>query len=198
VEWLIKAEREMIEKKAVSTKSKIVVIPLGDVDYGIVNKLATNLVSIFNAAVDILQGIRIPQEAYNQQRGQYYSTVILNKLDLLRANPREKILGVIDEDLYVPSLNFVFGEADPLSKVAVISLFRLKQENYDATDEEGLYFSRLSKEAVHELGHLIGFKHCPNPRCVMYFSNSLLETDRKNEKFCDNCLRKARVEGSLV
>ncbi|HEX9912779.1 MAG TPA: archaemetzincin family Zn-dependent metalloprotease [candidate division Zixibacteria bacterium] len=198
MEWLIKAEREMIEKKAVSTKSKIVVIPLGDVDYGIVNKLATNLVSIFNAAVDILQGIRIPQEAYNQQRGQYYSTVILNKLDLLRANPREKILGVIDEDLYVPSLNFVFGEANPLSKVAVISLFRLKQENYDATDEEGLYFSRLSKEAVHELGHLIGFKHCPNPRCVMYFSNSLLETDRKNEKFCDNCLRKARVEGSLV
>jgi archaemetzincin len=198
VEWLIKAEREMIEKKAVSTKSKIVIVPLGDVDYGIVNKLATNLVSIFNAAVDILQGIRIPQEAYNQQRGQYYSTVILNKLDLLRANPREKILGVIDEDLYVPSLNFVFGEADPLSKVAVISLFRLKQENYDATDEENLYFSRLSKEAVHELGHLIGFKHCPNPRCVMYFSNSLLDTDRKNEKFCDNCLRKARVEGSLV
>ena len=127
MEWLIKAEREMIEKKAVSTKSKIVIVPLGDVDYGIVNKLATNLVSIFNAAVDILQGIRIPQEAYNQQRGQYYSTVILNKLDLLRANPREKILGVIDEDLYVPSLNFVFGEADPLSKVAVISLFRLKQ-----------------------------------------------------------------------
>lgn len=198
MEWLIKAEREMIEKKAVSTKSKIVIVPLGDVDYGIVNKLATNLVSIFNAAVDILQGIRIPQEAYNQQRGQYYSTVILNKLDLLRANPREKILGVIDEDLYVPSLNFVFGEADPLSKVAVISLFRLKQENYDATDEENLYFSRLSKEAVHELGHLIGFKHCPNPRCVMYFSNSLLDTDRKNEKFCDNCLRKARVEGSLV
>ena len=188
----------MIEKKAVSTKSKIVIIPLGDVDYGLINKLATSLVSIFNAAVDILQGIRIPQEAYNQQRGQYYSTVILNKLDLLRANPREKILGVIDEDLYVPSLNFVFGEADPLSKVAVISLFRLKQENYDATDEEGLYFSRLSKEAVHELGHLIGFKHCPNPRCVMYFSNSLLETDRKSEKFCDNCLRKARVEGSLV
>jgi archaemetzincin len=188
----------MIEKKVVSTKSKIVVVPLGDVDYGLINKLATSLVSIFNAAVDILQGIRVPQEAYNQQRGQYYSTVILNKLDLLRANPREKILGVIDEDLYVPSLNFVFGEADPLSKVAVISLYRLKQENYDAKDEEGLYFSRLSKEAIHELGHLIGFKHCPNPRCVMYFSNSLLETDRKSEKFCDNCLRKARVEGSLV
>ncbi|MCJ7458101.1 MAG: hypothetical protein MUP17_03815, partial [candidate division Zixibacteria bacterium] len=118
----------MIEKKAVSTKSKIVIVPLGDVDYGLINKLATALVSVFNAGVDILQGIRIPAEAYNRNRGQYYSTVILNKLELLKANPREKVLGVIDEDLYVPSLNFVFGEADPLSKVAIISLQRLKQE----------------------------------------------------------------------
>ena len=188
----------MIEKKIVSTKNKIVIIPLGDVDYGMMNKLATSLVSIFNAGVDILQGMKTPQEAYNRKRGQYYSTVILNKLELLRANPREKILGVIDEDLYVPSLNYVFGEADPLSKVAVISLYRLKQENYGICDEENLYFSRLTKEAVHELGHLVGFKHCPNPKCVMYFSNSLMETDRKTEKFCDNCLRKARVEGSLV
>jgi len=188
----------MIEKKTVSTKSKIVIVPLGDVDYGLINKLATALVSVFNAGVDILQGIRIPAEAYNRNRGQYYSTVILNKLELLKANPREKVLGVIDEDLYVPSLNFVFGEADPLSKVAIISLQRLKQENYGSADEEALYFSRLIKEAVHELGHLIGFKHCPNPRCVMYFSNSLLETDLKTEKFCDCCLRKARVEGSLV
>ena len=188
----------MIEKKAVSTRNKIVIIPLGEVDYGMVNKLATTLVSIFNAAVDILQGIKTPEEAYNQKRGQYYSTVILNKLELLRANPREKILGVTDDDLYVPSLNFVFGEADPLSKVAIISLFRLKQECYGALDEENLYFSRLIKEAVHEIGHLMGFKHCPNPRCVMYFSNSLIETDLKTEKFCDNCLRKARVEGSLV
>jgi hypothetical protein len=28
-------------------------------------------------------------------------------------------------------------------------------------------------ETVHELGHLLNLGHCPNPRCVMHFSNSL-------------------------
>jgi len=144
--------------------------------------------------VDILQGMKIPKESYNKIRGQYYSTVILNKLELLRSSSKERILGVLDEDLYIPSAGFVYGDMDYDGKVAVLSLNRLKQQSLDIFDDEKLFLSRTLKEAVHQLGHLLGLKHCPNPKCVMHFTNSVLEADRKSEKFCDNCRRKIELE----
>jgi archaemetzincin len=100
---------------------------------------------------------------------------------------RDKTLGVIDLDLYVPGLNFVFGEADPGSGVCVISLTRLRQEFYGRAPDEELFLKRAVKEAVHELGHLYGLPHCTDRRCVMYFSNSLPDTDKKTRRFCERC-----------
>ncbi|MEA2005134.1 MAG: hypothetical protein U9O50_02570 [Acidobacteriota bacterium] len=42
-------------------------------------------------------------------------------------------------------------------------------------------------EAVHELGHTYGLSHCPDAKCVMHFSNSLLDTDKKSASFCTHC-----------
>ena len=49
------------------------------------------------------------------------------------------------------------------------------------------------KEAVHELGHTRGLGHCADPRCVMAFSNSLADTDRKGKEFCARCTYKLRA-----
>ena len=174
-------------------RNKIVVVPMGDIDYSLVNKLASQLVSYFSVGVDILQGTKIPQEALNQQRGQYYSTVILTKLELMKSASGEKILGLVDGDLYIPTRNFVIGEADPAGKSAVVSLFRLRHENYEMLDEEKVLFSRILKESLHQLGHLWGFKDCRNPKCVMYLTDNVTEVDRKGAKFCDNCLRRVKV-----
>jgi archaemetzincin len=96
-----------------------------------------------------------------------------------------KILGIVDRDLYVPELNFVFGLAH--TKGAVISLTRLRQGFYDLPENESRFHQRVLIEAVHELGHTYGLGHCNNPHCVMFFSNSLTDTDRKGSKFCNNC-----------
>ncbi len=174
-------------------RNKIVVVPMGEIDYSLVNKLSSQLVSYFNVGVDILQGVKIPQEALNPQRGQYYSTVILTKLELMKSAPGEKMFGLVDDDLYTPSQNFVIGDADPIGKTAVISSFRLKRENYEMLDEQTVLFSRILKEAVHQLGHLWGFEDCRNPKCVMYVTDSIAEVDRKGTKFCDSCLRRVKV-----
>jgi predicted Zn-dependent protease len=52
-------------------------------------------------------------------------------------------------------------------------------------------------EAVHELGHTYGLGHCGNPRCVMFFSNSLADTDGKGSGFCPSCESKLRSSSIL-
>ena len=170
-----------------------VLVAVGEVDQKVIQILKEDLNKIFGKQIRIGKGMPEPQYAFNKERNQYLSTTILNSLmNGKEYTPFEKILGIVDHDLYVPELNFVFGEAS--RRVAVISLTRLRQEFYDLPQDQRLFHKRALTEAVHELGHTYGLGHCGNPRCVMFFSNSLVDTDRKGSEFCSKCkdnLRKA-------
>jgi archaemetzincin len=135
--------------------------------------------------VETLEPIVEPAEAYDSFRDQYHSTRILVILEeLLQTAHVELLLGVAPLDLYVPNMNFVFGEARCPGRVAVISTFRLRPQT---RSNPQLFGNRVAKEAVHEIGHMLGLKHCPNALCVMYFSERLADTDRKQEGFCAEC-----------
>lgn len=171
-------------------RHKIILAPLGEIDFGLTNKLASGLASLLGLTVEILHPLEIPQEAYNPQRGQYYATVILNKLELLKADEKERILGIIDEDLYTPALTYLFGEADPLSKVAILSIYRLRNEFSGFPENEELFFGRIVKESAYQIGRTLNLESCPNPKCVMHASIKAVDTDLKLDKFCDNCQRR--------
>jgi archaemetzincin len=100
--------------------------------------------------------------------------------------PGAKCLGIVGIDLYALGLNFIFGEADISSGVAIISLFRLRREGYDLPKDEGLFQGRAIKEAVYEMGHTYHLSHCHDVKCVS-FSNSLADTDIKGVSFCPKC-----------
>lgn len=124
-------------------------------------------------------------EAYDSYRNQCHSTRILAMLEKhVQCLNVKRLLGVVAFDLYVPGMNFVFGEARCPGRVAVISTSRLKR---DPANEMSLFENRVVKEAVHEIGHMLGLKHCPDSTCVMHFSESLEDTDRKHAGFCRNC-----------
>jgi archaemetzincin len=48
---------------------------------------------------------------------------------------------------------------------------------------------RLVKEAVHELGHTFGLRHCDDWRCVMTSSHGVERLDVKSAEFCFLCGR---------
>ena len=163
---------------------EVCILPLGEVDEGTLIFLSEKLAKIFGSA-RVLERSKIPERAFNNLRMQYNSSVILYSLHT--PGGCDVVLGVLDDDIYAGDLNFVFGEAELGGKRALISLFRLRE--YGRAREE-MIKERALKEAVHEIGHVLGLLHCKNRMCVMHFSNSLLDTDIKSWKFCERCLRK--------
>ena len=167
-------------------KMGIALVAVGEVDQNIIKILKEDLNKTFGKQVRVGKGMPAPHYAFNKKRNQYLSTMILNALmNEKEYIPFEKILGIVDHDLYVPELNFVFGEAS--QRVAVISLSRLRQEFYNLPQDQSFLHKRALTEAVHELGHTYGLGHCGSPLCVMFFSNSLIDTDRKGSEFCPKC-----------
>jgi archaemetzincin len=164
---------------------KITLKPLGNVTDGIMEGLKDRVGGIFHCPVEIEAGFNDLAQSYNPERKQYLSTELLASLK--KSEREEKVVGIADVDLYVPRLNFVFGEADVVSGTVIVSLCRLRQEYYGLASDEALFLERATKEIVHELGHTFGLAHCPNNKCVMHFSNSLADTDLKEASFCSSC-----------
>ncbi len=170
-------------------KSKIVVVPVGEVDFSMVNKLAAEIGPVFNRSVDILKGMKAPEEAHNVVRNQYYAPVLLSKLERVKSNTREKVIAVLEEDLYLPDEVYVLGYSDNLAGTAVVSLYRIRLEFYGLPEDEAKVYPRLFKEAIHQAAHLFDLSECRNPKCVNYFSQMMLDIDSKSDKFCDICRR---------
>ncbi len=154
------------------------------------DRLEALLAPVFPVPIEKLPPVQVPPGAFHPGRNQYLADPFLQKLLPLRQKADDHILGVTHLDLYSGNLNFVFGVASAALKTAVISTARLVPEFYGQKPNLALFWKRVLTEAAHELGHTFGLSHCPNPRCVMHFSNSILDTDKKGAQFCPICRQK--------
>ena len=157
----------------------IKVVRFEDISLGDVKALCDGL----PFKTEVVDGIGVPEKAYNSERRQYLADYFIDEIKKLEG----RVLGVTGVDLYAPGLNFIFGEAEMNGRACVISVFRLN-------GERKIFISRAVKEAVHEIGHTIGLMHCHNPLCVMHFSNCLADTDIKNAWYCPRCERLVKNE----
>ncbi|MBN2542660.1 archaemetzincin family Zn-dependent metalloprotease [bacterium] len=143
----------------------------------------------FFCTAKIMDSIEVPKTALNAERKQYLSTSILKAVIRHTPDDTEKIVGITSVDLFVPVLTFIFGQAQLDGKAAVVSIHRLDQKFYGLPEDVDLLGLRLGKEIVHELGHTYGLVHCVDGNCVMHFSNSIMQVDIKEDKFCETCTR---------
>ena len=161
-------------------------VPIGDMEPGILQELKGGLATIFGCPVHIQPPITVPGQAFDPARNQYLSDALIDGLRQ-HTNKSAHILGVTEVSIYTHGLNFVFGQADSAGRVALISLHHLRGEDRTLPDGSKLLIERTLKEAVHELGHTMGLGHCRDAGCVMHFSQSLIDTDVKSSYFCSRC-----------
>jgi archaemetzincin len=165
---------------------KIKPVSVGSLPPPLLSFLQEGLARELGAVVQMGGNLPLPASC-SEGRRQYPGSPFLEALAATRIPGDDMLLGVTGVDLYVPGLNFVFGLADPRSRCGLISLARLYPEFYGQPRNPALFKERALKEAIHELGHLWGLGHCPDPACIMFFSNSLTDTDRKGPGFCRLC-----------
>lgn len=153
----------------------------------VVKNISDKIPDCINKIEIYLNEIAIPENAFDHNRQQYLAGPFLETLKEF-VPTKTHGLALVNLDLFVPRLNFIFGLAE-FGGNALVALPRLSPTFYGLPENQKLYDERVVKEALHELGHVLGLHHCHN-RCVMRFSNSLSDTDRKPDEYCPSCLSK--------
>ena len=165
-----------------------------NIERRVLEEVASCIHNIFSSAeVEIVDYyIELPNTIFDERRKQYLADAVVYHLYKYKNFTAIAII-LAEFDAYIKGLNFVFGLAIPHLKSAAVFLPRL-----DGLVSTPLFIERVKKETIHELGHLLGLKHCTTTGCVMNFSNSVSEVDKKSIKFCRRCMKLLENQGYRV
>lgn len=169
----------------------------GGVSLDLLDEVSAALARVFHVSCRVRTAPLNADFALDPTRAQYHATAILQRLEALRGQDDIRLLGITALDLYVPVLTFVFGEAQLSGRCALVSAHRLREEFYGLPPSNDLFHERLLKEAVHELGHTFGLRHCTDWRCVMASTHAVERLDVKTADFCLACRQQIRLAAPL-
>jgi len=163
------------------------VVSFGEIDGMVLKAIAAHILGYLRIDTEIFSPLEYPGYAYDPRRLQYDAGAILKAFESLPVQSYAKVIGVLDADLFVPILTYVFGEARQGGKCAVVSLYRLKNNPDGSKASSPLFLERAAKVALHELGHLLNLTHCEDERCLMHFSGGIRDLDTAPPYFCRYC-----------
>ncbi len=165
------------------------ILCLGAVDPRMVRAVTDAFVIELGIKVKLFPPAPSPVHAFDRHRIQYDAAVIIKDIESRDFGPCQRLVVLVDVDLFVPVFTFVFGEARKGGRVAVASVFRL-----------GGQPDRIAKISLHEFGHLCMLDHCHGEDgCVMNFTSDIRALDQIPAHFCRYCLGQVKfMTGSPV
>ena len=172
----------------------LAIIPIGAMPKNLCREVGTHLQETLGIPFELLTSLGEPKYAFNAGHEQYHATAIVRRVSQA-ITPRKHLLGIglTEVDLFMPDVNFVFGDADREGKAAVVSVARFKPAWYGRPPDHTLLMRRLASEVLHEVGHIMGLPGCNHDTCAMFISNTLSDTDRKEGRICDPCRNKLKL-----
>lgn len=168
------------------TEHTIVISPIGDLDALLLSKVRSGIERVFGYSTMMIPLLDDLGFAFEPLRNQYHSTVVLEKLSRLTPRQAIRVIAISDVDLFIPILTHVFGEAQLGGKACILSIYRLKESDALRNDPD-TFHSRILKEAIHEMGHTFGLRHCQDRACIMHYCRTVMDVDRKSRQLCRYC-----------
>jgi len=164
----------------------ILVSPLCELEPLLADRICREVARVFGYPTEIHPLLSDVEFARDEDRLQYHSTPILERLDQAAPANALKVLAVVGVDLFIPILTHVYGEAQLGGRACVVSAYRLKEGLPPARHPQD-FQGRLVKEAIHELGHTFSLRHCKDPSCIMHYCRTVKDVDRKSMQLCRYC-----------
>ena len=146
-------------------------------------ELKSYLEIFFNQPVSINKKVTIPRKLYNKEKKAYLASSILEFLYSNFHKSNVSIIGIINEAIYLPNMDELYGAGSRELATSVISLSNL---GAPFTDSKTL-LNRILKTATHELCHTFGIKHCIFYKCVMNVAEDLNQLDSLPLSLCPLC-----------
>jgi len=168
-------------------------LPKADVDM-----VEDALIRFYGRPVRILPRVPLPQSAYYAPRRRYRAEKLLEYLEERRPADALQILGLTAADISTTKGAHkdwgVLGLASIDGTVGVISRYRAKKRSKGNLHTR----HRLSKVAVHEIGHTLGLEHCPTVGCLMEDAKGSVLTSDREYDLCPRCRAQLKALGKSI
>lgn len=179
------------------------IIPLGKVDAGEITLVRKALEENYGYKVDVLPGRELPSFAFvNIKSSRYRADSLIAWMKRTRPDSISHVIGITASDISTtkringkikePASKYsdwgIFGLGYRPGPSCIVSTYRLKMK----VDPNGFH-DRLRKVSVHELGHCLGLRHCPDQSCVMTDALERISTvDQAGFTLCQDCRTQLR------
>jgi archaemetzincin len=173
----------------VSKPTNIAIQPMQINDAALLSVLIKQIESYYHIKTVLLSNIEMPKEAYYVPRQRYKANKIISFLKTQKPDSINYIIGITTKDIStskgkIPDWG-IMGLAYCPGKSAVVSTFRIITPNRPLLEE------RLTKIALHEIGHNFGLGHCDSKQCFMHAAEgSIKQVDAENLDMCNSCKEK--------
>jgi archaemetzincin len=166
-------------------RRRLEIVPVGGVSVDVLEPVLAALDERLGTVSAVAAPLE-PAPEWRAGRSRLHSAAVLDALLARSAEARDGAwrLAVAGESLHAPEVGRVFGEAAVGGGCAVMGLGALGRGKRSAGTR---WAERALKVCMHEVAHAAGLDHCANPRCVMYPSRDMADTDRKAADFCAPC-----------
>jgi archaemetzincin len=176
----------------------ILVQPLGEVPVAQLDSVRSALMKVYYARVFMAAPRDLPPRAFTAVRTpRYRADTVIAWLRGEKPDSVDLILGITAQDISITKYDAFGAIKEPKGKYrdfgifglgyiggpsCVVSTFRLGDGG------SPVFFDRLMKITVHELGHNRRLPHCPDPRCVMRDAVERMSSiDAAGRTLCARC-----------
>ncbi|MFT3841334.1 MAG: hypothetical protein QM723_30365 [Myxococcaceae bacterium] len=171
----------------------VVIVPLGNVDEGLVKVAKEAIEARVNAEVRVDPKRELPKEAWYAPRKRWRAEKLI---EALKADPPKdawKIVGLTEAEISTTKGDVYdwgiagLGDINGPACVGSALLYRKFSKTRAVLER------RFADNVVHELGHTLGMPHCESDGCVMADAKGrpMQSADASDGDYCEVCRKRA-------